>query len=292
MAAMTTEERLDKLDRELTETKRGLARAQRRNRWLLIGAAACLGITLAWAFFGQAARFATTPAQGTTTAPALREVRANAFILVDEKGKTRAVLRMTEKGPVVPAIPFLGLFDETGRVRAGIQTRKFGGGNVVYDESTLFLCDENGQKQVSLDVNTGGAGLNLSDENGVTRVNLGVGKEHATLMLCDDDVRYTHARRPRLVLRADERGPELQLFDENSKVRGWLQVDKVGSQLCLYGANRNHAAMLSADTGRSCLFLSDLSDKNGGHGAKLDVDKDGPEFYLFGENHKVLWQAP
>ena len=41
---MTTEERLEKLEQEL-------ARAKRRNRWLLAGAVLCLGIVaLAWAF--------------------------------------------------------------------------------------------------------------------------------------------------------------------------------------------------------------------------------------------------
>lgn len=34
---MTTEERLEKLEQELKETKAGLAAAKRRNRWMLRG---------------------------------------------------------------------------------------------------------------------------------------------------------------------------------------------------------------------------------------------------------------
>jgi len=48
---MTTEERLEKLEHEL-------ARAKRRNRCLMIGAAICLGIVFAWLFSARPGRYA------------------------------------------------------------------------------------------------------------------------------------------------------------------------------------------------------------------------------------------
>jgi len=52
---MTTEEHLENLEREL-------ARAKRRNRWLLICAAVCLGLIFAWVFFAQPGLLGTAQA--------------------------------------------------------------------------------------------------------------------------------------------------------------------------------------------------------------------------------------
>jgi len=52
---MTTEERLENLEREL-------ARAKRRNRWLLICAAVCLGLIFAWVLFAQPGLLGTAQA--------------------------------------------------------------------------------------------------------------------------------------------------------------------------------------------------------------------------------------
>ena len=73
---MTTEEQLEKVEKELAAVKRQVRR-------LVIGGAvgvACFAILLAaWA----------RPA----------EVQARKFVLVDEKGKTRALLAVEEGGP-------------------------------------------------------------------------------------------------------------------------------------------------------------------------------------------------
>ena len=99
---MTTEERLENLEREL-------ARAKRRNRRLMIGSVVCLGMIFAWALFAQLGGLGTVHAAGPTTAPALREVRAGRFILEDENGKTWAWLRVDKDGAE------LCFFDESGK---------------------------------------------------------------------------------------------------------------------------------------------------------------------------------
>ncbi len=66
------------------------------------------------------------------------EVRARSFVLVDDNGKDRAALAMTEDGP------------------------------------RLFLSDENGEPRVTLSVQKDGARLSLWDENGKNRVGLSV----------------------------------------------------------------------------------------------------------------------
>ena len=109
---MTTDERLDKLEKEL-------ARAKRRNRRLL----AVVGLVVgAFALVWIVAR-AGCNAQSV--------IRANAFVLQDENGKARAELRMDKDGPG------LSLFDAAGKTRAGL--------TVVKDAPMLSLYDENGK---------------------------------------------------------------------------------------------------------------------------------------------------
>ena len=112
---MTTEERLDHLERQLS-------RANRRNRWLLAGVGLCLGIGLvAWTF-------RPTAATAQPAGAALKVVRATRFVLEDEKGKLRAMLAMDKDGPG------LVLYDEKGNMRVLLAMGKDGPG--------IILCDE------------------------------------------------------------------------------------------------------------------------------------------------------
>ncbi len=81
---MTTDERLEKLERELTPAKRC-------NRHLLIGSAACLGTVFAWAFFAQPGRLVTAHAEGATTAKAGRPTTT-------PKPTTREVFQSASRG--------------------------------------------------------------------------------------------------------------------------------------------------------------------------------------------------
>ena len=95
---MTTEERLARLELELTRVKR-------RNRWLLAGVALCFGIGLvAWTFVPQAA----TAQQQAVDVLDANVVRAKAFAVVGRDDLTCATL-----GPE----PFLFMSDENGEIR-------------------------------------------------------------------------------------------------------------------------------------------------------------------------------
>ena len=117
---MDTEERLEKLERELRAEKR-------RNRWLLAAVGlGVVGVGLAWTL---ATTTATAQAQGANTGP--KVIRANKFILEDENGKVLAVLGVIEDETG------LILIDENGKVRAGLSLFK--------GKSGLDLLDENGK---------------------------------------------------------------------------------------------------------------------------------------------------
>jgi hypothetical protein len=140
---MTTEERLEKLEHKLTSAKR-------RNRWLLIGAAMCLGMIFAWAFFAQPGRLGTAQAEGPTTAPAQSEVRARSFVLEDEAGRVRAELMVLRPGDVAVR----GLNDKPG---------------TSYSGPVLVLMDEAGQVRVILNADErgkNGPGLSCHDNRG------------------------------------------------------------------------------------------------------------------------------
>jgi len=110
---MTTEERLENLERELKKTKAGLTASKRRNRWMLGGVAllilGCLAI-------------AATPGNNRT-------IRANTFILEDANGKPRASMSMDKDGPS------LVMCDANGKTRAGMSASEDGSGLVLADEN-------------------------------------------------------------------------------------------------------------------------------------------------------------
>ena len=137
---MTTDERIENLEK-------GLATARRLNRWLLAAVGLALG---AWILTGS---IGPTTAGAPGGAAAVKEVRANTFIVEDANGKTRAKLAMVgADGPV------LVLADENGKVRAMLSVDEAGPG--------LDLRDENGKPRALLGVTKDGPGLDLLDENG------------------------------------------------------------------------------------------------------------------------------
>ena len=120
---MTTDERLEMLAREL-------ARAKRRTRWVLLTAILAAGaFGVAWGFGRE--RLAAQAASGVA-----KEVRANKFVVVDENGKTRAVLVAGKDGVG------LALNDENGKVRAELPVFK--------DGPALSLKDEKGKTRAHL----------------------------------------------------------------------------------------------------------------------------------------------
>ena len=81
------EERLEKLEREL--------RAERHcNRWLLGAVGLAVTVVLAWSLANTTA---TAQVQGATTGP--KVIRANQFVLDDEKGRPRVWLFVDKNGP-------------------------------------------------------------------------------------------------------------------------------------------------------------------------------------------------
>jgi len=156
---MMTEERLEKVERELRAAKR-------RSRWLLVALGLGLGaMALVWA---SAASVPKAEAQGAADG---RTVRANMFILEDENGKPRAALAALKDGPV------LSLFDENGKPRAGLAVAK--------DGPRLGLLDENGKYRAALVVAKDGSRLSLFDETGKERAMLGVAADGPGLVLLD-----------------------------------------------------------------------------------------------------------
>jgi hypothetical protein len=94
---MSTEERLERLEREVRAERR-------RTRWLLVvGGMVVVGLALGWTW---ATFTATAQAQGANIGPKM--VRANQFILEDETGTDRAILYLDKNGPT--------LFGENGKL--------------------------------------------------------------------------------------------------------------------------------------------------------------------------------
>jgi hypothetical protein len=189
---MTTEQRLENLEREL-------ARVKRRSRWLL--ATVLLGTGLVF----LAAAWMGTPykALAADAAKAPTIIRANEFILEDTTGKTCAHMIGEAEGPA------FRLFDQKGKRRAAISVNKEGVG--------ILLSDENGKMRAALSSEKNGPRFLLYDENGNARIGLDVFKNCPVLNLFDEN-------RPRVGLSVEKEGPALCLIDENNKPRAMIGV--------------------------------------------------------------------
>jgi hypothetical protein len=185
---MTTEERLEKLEKELTGAKR-------RSRVMLVATVMAVAVVFLLGAGGEAVQ---------------KVVRAERFELMDSTGKLRAVLGLTESGQ-----PALGLWDQDGKARAVLGLRA---GPGLADEPGLWLSDHDGKVRAMLDLCCfGQPALSLLDQNGENRVTLALSAVlvkfgEPWLALHDQDGKH------RAVLDVTKRyGPGLELFDKNGK---------------------------------------------------------------------------
>lgn len=172
---MTTEQRLDALEREVHRTRRV-------NRWLLVVFGATIVVFTGLTVTGQEKHAPT-------------ELRARALVVEDENGKTRLRLTTIKSGSSAALV----LLDANGTPGMGLEMRMDGNAallsvldgrgsvriGVMLDRDTtgLSLHDASGPRAV-LSVDKNEAGLALHDANGTPRVSLSAARD-AKMILWD-----------------------------------------------------------------------------------------------------------
>ena len=180
---MTTEQRIEKLEKQLAAT-------QRRNRWI----GASVGILLVFGCLVMLPEKALTVESN-------RSIRANEFLLEDADGKIRATLAVFKGGPA------LVMRDADGKHRIALDVLKDGPG--------LIMFDEDGKNRAELNVLKDGPGLLMLDENGKRRAELNMVKNPSLIMFDEDG-------KKRAVLDVLKDGPSLRLLDEDGTPRATL----------------------------------------------------------------------
>lgn len=273
--AMTLEDRLTRLERK----NRRLTLAM-----LLTGVAAALVVTI-----------------GAARPEAVRDVvRAHSFVLLDENGKMRALLAVTENEPM------LGLADENGRVRAGMAIDK--------GSPRFVLWDENSTEQASLSLSKKGPGLQLGskemmrmskdavvfqDKESKPRVLLGLGEDGPMFDFCNKEgkptitmgmrkgLSQTNPELFRAMTREMRKGlrqgpfPEIVVYSPDYST--YSQLDSDG--LALVHSNGPHATFQIGEDGPTLWFM----DKpQWSPRLMLDLSKKlGPTLTLTDENDKI-----
>jgi len=287
---LTVEQRVEELEQELHRTNR-------RIRFLSVGLASCFGIGLtAWILRPHAVL-----AQNSTP-PSTREVRANRFVLEDEKGRARAELQMHDDGPR------LAMIDKTGVVRLALHAGENGVG--------LGLFNEKGRGVAGLAITKDATGLSIMDREGKTRAALLLEKNRSqALMLNDGRPDGTSAlfsvadkgsmlsldrAQSQVLLCASKAGPSIDLTDSKGVSRANLTVVKEVSGLYISDENGTHRAALDYSEHGPALDLIDVKGKiRASLGAGMMESSDGkrltyPEssLYFFGPDGKLRWTAP
>ena len=202
---MTVEERVEKLEN-------ALARAKRRSRMLLAG------VLVAGAVGVIVASLAGIPAEAAPDKGGVHKVvRAEKFEVVDQKGKTRAILAAYKPGPA------LMLYDEDGKERAGLAVGDNG--------PRLVFWDEKGKARTGLVAQKGGPALELYDAKGTLRAGMALEKGEPAVML------YDAKGTLRAGMAAIKDGPGLALWDEKRKTRvvlGAIQTETADGRVISY----------------------------------------------------------
>jgi hypothetical protein len=166
---MTTEERLETLEKELALTKRRIRR--------LLQGVVCL-FAAGCVFAVLLSNTGSAKVEGTKI---IKIIRANEFILEDQNGKSRAFLSinngwprlmMTDQNEKVRTIldvgehgPGLALLDQKGNVRTLLSVETY--------RPYLRMADGNGNVRTRLSVEADGPSLEMYDQNGNCRATVG-----------------------------------------------------------------------------------------------------------------------
>ena len=142
---MTTEERLETLEKELALTKRRIRR--------LLQGVVCL--------FAAGCVFAVLlSTMGSAKAQGEKVIRANKFIVEDQNGKPRVILAVNRDRPS------LTMADQNGKTRTNLSVETNGPSLEMYDQNEKVRAYLNVDKD-------GGPGLTLLDQKGTIRALVG-----------------------------------------------------------------------------------------------------------------------
>jgi len=185
---MTTEERLEKLEKRLD-------RASRRNRWLVAGVGLLFGAwVLGWCFEPEPAT-----AQPAKAGAGVKEVRARRLTIEDENSNKRAELGLDKSG-----MPGLYLYDENGESRAVLLVRKTG--------PRLNLLDARGMPRLSLFVTKDGPKVYVLDKKGGAGIIMQTSKNGPHLQLGGENSKGS------VCMFVDEGGPHLGVIGADGKM--------------------------------------------------------------------------
>ena len=245
---MTTDERLEKLEHELTITKNAL----RRNRQILfLGILAGLGcLTMAAVKDNQVirAREFIVPDEGGGGIVLTADKDGPSLTLGNGTGGCVVLGKRTDQNGM-----FLSILDNNNQERVHLGTTDIGSG--------LLLSDEDGKLGARLSALKDGSSLQLIDKNGKPRVGLRTTGEGAALMLADDnDNSQVNLTTSQYV------GSQLVFADRNGKDRARLGVVEIGnvSGAGLILSDKNGKSRVAVEEGGTAGPQMNLFDENGG----------------------------
>lgn len=224
---MHVEERLARLEKEL-------ARKRRSYWWVFVLAGAVLVYAAENSFLPGV--LAAAPKNAS------REIRANKFVVEDDKGNAR--IELSCKGADIS----VKMLDEQGKLCTELSTGEKG--------TTLLMQD--GQRRPSIILGSTKAGGGLAFLNGTNNSTATMGMLAGKPVLCFTDENH----KSRLKLSSEKDGPRLGLFDEKEVVRLMLATSNERSGVSVYDENGKIRGVFSMGKGGPGVALLDENEKH------------------------------
>jgi len=243
---------------------------------------------LATVLLGCVATVILATARPSESEPAGAEVRARAFVLVDEAGRTRGKLSMTDEGSC------LMLMNETDQQRVSLVSAKTGPRLALQDEDnkvrlvvaapksgpTIALI-ANGVPRATLSDGSLGPRLNFNSPAGKPLSWIGEADGLPALVMLD------HLEKVRVQLNTSKEDVSFMLQDDAERTRASFKVTNSRSQLSLFDKGKGSLIATVEDEHQPVLTLGD---DTGVLRTLLTADTDG--LVLFGSDQKPRWKAP
>ncbi len=205
-----------------------------------------------------------------------KTVKSQTFVLVDSKGRERAIWGIDEKDG-----PGIVLFDKEHR-------KRFTLGLVNEAYPAILLYDPNQRPRAAIALRDDGPMIRLEGDHERSHIALSCERNKRST-ISSESLIIGDGGIARIALAVGKKGPYIRLLDEKTRTRAELLATQTGSGLALFDPEEQQRALFFQDDDDAVLIVEG---KNKKAGVQVYVKKNAPRIEILDENGKEVFSRP